>query len=350
MFRDKLARLQDTLNTTAKADLIIFCIVLGLMLTMLMGAINLLPLDTLAKSLLFIPLSLLISGIGIKVLYSQNVAYADSEVEDDRSSDEVNQPISTPPPMPANPPKVSIQDIGLSEELAKDPTFAVLKKMSDRLEADALARRQAEEQERQAAEAKARLLADDTIYYDHKPTLIFFVLSQLWKIIAALAIGGVAVSICIPLTQSPESQTSAYVIMSVALIIVVWYVIRCYGKWAWTRRKIEGNAAVVQEPSNGWFLLLGKEYRISLLDCGNVVVARSLLERILGPLGVKSGTVSIETTFDNKDSGDTSHKVHDVFFNMRNMYDPDTFKRLVMTRHDELTFGQPDVIRRSEQG
>lgn len=257
------------------------------------------------------------------------------QAETDRSEAEVHIP-----PKPPYPP--------ISSESDDEPNLAiVMKKILNRLDADAMKEEQKRESERKATEAKLRLLSDKTVYYDKNPGVAYYVKRGLWKTLLALGICVLLVLLSLHLANSSD-EPRWFIMTVITFASFTWYSIRCYGDWKWTRRKIEGNQVKVIEPSNAFFALIGADYEVSLLDCGNIVVRKSWYERIF-PFLFRSARVSIDTRLTDREEGDSSTKVTDVFKNMDNMQDPEEFRDIVQRKHDELTLGQPGNIRRSEQ-
>lgn len=338
MFRSQIAMLKEALGTVAKIEWAIVSILVGMTVIALGSGVNFLPVDLLWKVALFVLLFIGIASTAVRIFYKQHVSLdnTQSELTDFEQPDDTEQSKQDIPAMPEQPPT-----IGISNGESVDQ---VLKDIRDRLNADALDRKRAEENEKQAAEEKAKLLADETVYYDERPSLIYFFRRSFWKTLIAWIVASGIIYLSLSAATAGGSQPPIVFILLV-LAITTWYSIRCYGEWAWTKRRQKGNLVMVQQASNGWFGLFGRLYKISLLDCGNVVIGKTWYERALR---LSSGTVSIETPLDNKKPGESEGKVHDVFKNMRNVRDPERFQELVLKRHDEITFGQPDVIRRSD--
>jgi hypothetical protein len=347
MVRNKIDQLRNSVRTFFSADNIGYTAMPGMFVIIVGGFISLAPVDGVFKFVLFIVVVIAAVFITASIYhYSIRTEENGGVGARENTIDSDNAQHYTPviPPMPSTPPKVKNIDVDIPPSTGDDPQFAVLKKISNRLEADALEKEQARENERKTAEAKAKLLADDTVYYDETPGPIYYVRRGLWRTLVAVI--ATALIVWLSIASVPPSQGYQGVAVSLfAILILLWYAIRRYGEWRWTRRQLIGNLAVVKQASNGWFALYGKEYSISLLDCGNAVVAKTWYERALR---LSTATVSIETPFENKKPGDPQDKVTDVFKDMRNMRDPMSFRKIVLKRHDELTFGQPDVIRRSQ--
>lgn len=265
--------------------------------------------------------------------------------EDQQESEVSYQPNETNvhiPPKPIYPPIVSNE---ANAETEDEPLNSIMKKILNRLDADALKEEQRAESERKAAEAKAQLLLDKTVYIDDPPEIIYYLLHGLWRTLLALVVCILLVVVFVNIAYNSQ-EPRWWIGVVVVIPVFIWYTIRCYGDWAWTRRQIIGNQVVVQEPANGLFFMFGGKYSVSILDCGNVVVRKTWYERLLR---LPSATVSIDTRLKDKEKGDSADAIVDVFKTMKNTRDPEKFRETIIRRHDELTLGQPGIMRRFDQ-
>lgn len=302
------------------------------------GVINLAPwINGWAKLGIFVLFVIL--AIIFLILASLRYAEDQQDYEASHQTDETNIHI---PPKPIYPPIV----LDETNTQPEDETLnSIMKKILNRLDADAMKEEQRAESERKATEAKAQLLLDKTVYIDDPPEIIYYLLHGLWKTLLALVVGVLLVIVFVNITYTSEDPRW-WIGVVIVIQVFIWYAIRCYGEWAWTRRQIIGNQVVVQEPANGLFFMFGGKYSVSILDCGNVVVRKTWYERLFR---LPSATVSIDTRLKDKEKGDSADAIVDVFKSMKNTRNPEKFRETVIRRHDELTLGQPGIMRRFDQ-
>lgn len=351
MIKNKLRNLRSSIETRSSLDLWTIASSVFILLVLVYGVISLSPFPAEVENCIYVLAILILIGCYFCFRARRHA----SEFDNNDKSHPPTERISIPP-MPQAPPGIgkslatSTSDSPYEEEKNDDAvvrreTLKVLRSIDQTNKQIAQYQQQEELEKRRRAEKRNELLNSQTVHYDDIPGFIYFVRRGLWKMLIAWITFGL-VTLVVLGTAGQMVNSSVIILLAILFLICTWFSIRCIVDWRWERRQIIGIRMHVHQPKSGLLLLFGGDYSASLLKASNALVKQEKYERIIWFL--RTATVSVDTPRQNAEDGEDANKGADVFNDMKNMRNPETFRDICMSIHEQLTLSQSDPIKRSD--
>lgn len=153
---------------------------------------------------------------------------------------------------------------------------------------------------------------DDTLYWHQNPH-IKHLIKRSWRIVICWLIVALGVKLL------------GTTVWSLLLVMCgVWYTLRRIKKWQDLSLIIQGDHLIIQEATSRLFLLNGKRYEVSILDCNNIETQQTKFELLFH---MTCGRVDINTPIEG---------LRDVFQQLTDIRNYREFRALLKKRYGEI--------------